>query len=239
VAAIDWGLTRSAVARSLSDIGSPRISRLRTEVCVGVSSWRWTAVTRGVEKPLASPPPQEREDLMAIDTLIALVGVYDDVADAEADYELVKELHTEAGLIDAYDAAVVERREGGKTKIVKKHETPTRVGGVLGGGMGLATGLVVALFPFAAVGGGLLAATTGGGAILGAVAGHAAAGMSRHDLKELGEHLDAGQAGLVVVAVADMGAKVERAMKKAEKIEQKQIKADAEAIERDATEAAG
>jgi uncharacterized membrane protein len=176
---------------------------------------------------------------MAIDTLIALVGVYDDVADAEADYELVKELHTEAGLIDAYDAAVVERREGGKTKIVKKHETPTRVGGVLGGGMGLATGLVVALFPFAAVGGGLLVATTGGGAILGAVAGHAAAGMSRHDLKELGEHLDAGQAGLVVVAVADMGAKVERAMKKAEKIEQKQIKADAEAIERDATEAAG
>ena len=27
---------------------------------------------------------------------------------------------------------------GGKTKIVKKHETPTRVGGVLGGGVGLA-----------------------------------------------------------------------------------------------------
>ena len=90
---------------------------------------------------------------MAVDTLIAYVGVYDSVADAEADYELVKQLHTEAGLIDAYDAAVVERRDGGKTKIVKKHETPTRVGGVLGGGVGLATGLVVALFPFAAIGG--------------------------------------------------------------------------------------
>ena len=176
---------------------------------------------------------------MAIDTLIAVVGVYDDVADAEADYQLVKELHTEAGLIDAYDAAVVERRDNGKTKIVKKHETPTRAGGVLGGGFGLATGLVVALFPFAAVGGGLLAATTGGGAVLGAVAGHAAAGMSRHDLKELGEHLDAGQAGLVVVAVSDMGAKVERAMKNAAKIEQKQIEADAAEIERDAAAAAG
>ena len=87
---------------------------------------------------------------------------------------------------------------------------------MLGGGVGLATGLVVALFPFAAVGGGLLAGTTAGGAILGAVAGHAAAGMSRHDLKELGEHLDAGQAGLVVVAVSDMGAKVEQAMKRAD-----------------------
>jgi uncharacterized membrane protein len=174
---------------------------------------------------------------MAIDTLIAYVGVYEDVAAAEADYELVKDLHTEAGLIDGYDAAVVKRGEDGKTKIVKKHETPTRVGGVLGGGVGLATGLVVALFPFAAIGGGLLAATTAGGAILGAVAGHAAAGMSRDDLKQLGEALDAGQAGLVVVAVSDMGAKVERAMKRAEKLEHKQIKADTAEIERDASSA--
>src|SRR3954463_5518060 len=165
---------------------------------------------------------------MAIDTMLAYVGLYDNVAEAEADYDLVKELHVEAGLIDAYDAAVIERREGGKTKIVKKHETPTRAGGVLGGGMGLATGLVVVLFPFAAVGGGLLLGTTAGGAILGAVAGHAAAGMSRHDLKELGEHLDAGEAGLVVVAVSDMGAKVERAMKRAQKLQQKELEADVE-----------
>ena len=172
---------------------------------------------------------------MPIDTLMVYVGVYDDVADAESDYQLVKDLHREAELIDAYDAAVIERREGGKTKIVKKHETPTRAGGVLGGGVGLATGLVVALFPFAAVGGGLLAGTAAGGALLGAVAGHAAAGMSRSDLKELGEHLDAGQAGLVVVAVSDMGAKVEEAMKRASKLEQKQIDADLDELERDAS----
>ena len=171
---------------------------------------------------------------MAVDTFIAYVGVYGSVADAEADYELVKDLHTKANLIDAYDAAVVERRADGKVKIRKKHETPTRVGGVLGGGVGLATGLVVALFPFAAIGGGLLVATTGGGAILGAVAGHAAAGMSRGDLKDLGEQLDAGQAGLVVVGVSDMGAKIEAAMKKAEKVETKELKADTAEIEADA-----
>ena len=146
---------------------------------------------------------------MAFDTFMAFVGVYPDVGSAEADYDLVKNLHYQAGLIDAYDAAVIQRRVDDKVKIVRKHETPTRVGGVLGGGVGLATGLVVALFPFAAIGGGLLAATTAGGAVLGAVAGHAAAGMSRHDLKELGEQLDAGQAGLVVVGVSDMGAKIE------------------------------
>ena len=176
---------------------------------------------------------------MAIDTFIAFVGVYDNVSDADADYALVKDLHTKENLIDSYDAAVIERRADGKVKITKKHETPTRVGGVLGGGAGLATGLVVALFPFAAIGGGLLAVATGGGAVLGAVAGHAAAGMSRHDLKELGEHLDAGQAGLVVVAVSDMGAKIERAMKKANKVETKELKADTAEIEADAKSAEG
>jgi uncharacterized membrane protein len=176
--------------------------------------------------------------MMAVDTFMAYVGVYPSVADAEADYELVKVLHTEAGLVDAYDAALIERRADGKVKITKKHETPTRAGGVLGAGVGLATGLVVALFPFAAIGGGLLAATTAGGAVLGAVAGHAAAGMSRNDLKERGERLDAGEAGLVVVAVSDMGAKVREAMRRAESVEAKELKADTEDIQRDATAAA-
>jgi uncharacterized membrane protein len=171
---------------------------------------------------------------MAIDTFFAFTGIYDDTDDALADYDAVKKLHSELGLIDAFDAAVVEHREDGKVKIVKKHETPTRVGGVLGGGFGLATGLVVALFPAAAIGTGLLAATTGGGAILGAVAGHAAGGMDRKDLKELGESLDEGKAGLVVVAVADMEARVRAEMAKARKLDEKQIKADEKAIERDA-----
>jgi uncharacterized membrane protein len=174
---------------------------------------------------------------MAIDTFMVFVGVYADVDAAKADYQRVKELHTEAGLIDAYDAAVIERRADGKVKIVSKHETPTRVGGVLGGGVGLATGLVVALFPFAAIGGGLLAATAAGGVALGAVAGHAAAGMSRKDLKELGESLDEGQAGLVVVGVADMGAKIDAELKRAEKVERRQIKADTAEIERDVAQA--
>jgi len=174
---------------------------------------------------------------MSIDTLFVYCGVYTDTDDALADYEAVKDLHTEAGLIEAYDAAVIERDAKGKVKIVKKHETPTRVGGVLGGGVGLATGLVIALFPAAAIGGGLLLGTAGGGALLGAVAGHAAAGMSRGDLKDLGESLDAGQAGLVAVGVTDMEAKVRQAMKRAEKIEAKQLKADNAKIEADASEA--
>ena len=78
---------------------------------------------------------------MAVDTFMAYVGVYDNAADADTDYEAIKDLHTKAGLIDAYDAAVIVRRADGKVKITRKHETPTRAGGVLGAGAGLATGL--------------------------------------------------------------------------------------------------
>lgn len=170
---------------------------------------------------------------MAIDSLFLYVGTYASTDDAIADYDAVHALHTELGLIDAYDAAVIERRDDGKVKIVKKHETPTRVGGVAGGGLGLATGLVIALFPAAAIGTGLLATTTAGGALLGSLAGHAAAGMKRGDLKELGEQLDDGQAGLVVVAASDMEAKIERAMKKADKVAAKELKADLKQIEHD------
>jgi uncharacterized membrane protein len=174
---------------------------------------------------------------MAIDTLFVYCGVYENPSDALADYDVIKDLHTKANLIDAYDAAVIERDQKGKVKIVKKHETPTRAGGVLGGGVGLATGLVIALFPAAAIGGGLLLATTGGGALLGSLAGHAAAGMSRSDLKDLGESLDDGEAGLVVVAVSDMEAKVRSAMKRARKVEEKQLKADQKELEADAAAA--
>jgi uncharacterized membrane protein len=176
---------------------------------------------------------------MAVDTFVAFIGVYPSVEYAELDYQLVKDLHTKAGMLDAYDAAVIEKRENGKVRITKKHETPTRVGGVLGGGVGLATGLVVALFPFAAIGGGLLAATAAGGAVLGAVAGHAAAGMSRSDLKELGEYLDEGQAGLVVVGVSEMEDDIKQSMSKADKVESREIKADTTEIEQDAKAAGG
>jgi uncharacterized membrane protein len=187
----------------------------------------------------SGPVERSKETEMAVDTFMVYVGVYPSVEDAESDYQLVKDLHTEAGMMDAYDAAVIEKRTDGKVRITKKHETPTRVGGVLGGGVGLATGLVVALFPFAAIGGGLLAATTAGGAVLGAVSGHAAAGMSRSDLKELGEYLDEGEAGLVVVGVSTMEGDIKQAMNKADKVESKVLTADTEQIEHDAKAAGG
>ena len=173
---------------------------------------------------------------MAFDTFIVFAASYENEADAVADYDAVHELYKESGLIDTYDAAVISRHEDGKVKIVKKHEQPTRQGAWGGLGVGLVGGALVALFPAVVLGAGLL---WGGvaGAGLGALAGHVAAGMSRSDLKELGELLDEGQSGLLVVAASDLEAKVDEAIKHSAKMVKKQMRADEKALEKDIDDA--
>lgn len=171
------------------------------------------------------------------DTFILFAAEYSSLEAAEADYETVKDLYYELDLVDTFDAAVVEKRADGKVKIVKKHEQPTRTGAWVGGGLGLAAGAIIALFPAAAIGGGLLAGTAAGGAALGALAGHAAGGLPRHDLKELGESLDNGDAGLVVVAAVDVEGRIEQAIKRADKMQKKQLKADRKELEKEIAEA--
>jgi uncharacterized membrane protein len=174
---------------------------------------------------------------MAFDTFVIFAASYESEDDAIADYDAVHDLYVKSGLIDTYDAAVISRHADDKVKIVKKHEQPTRQGAWGGLGVGLVGGAVVALFPAVALGAGLL---WGGaaGAGLGALAGHVAAGMSRSDLKDLGELLDEGQSGLLVVAASDMQAKVEDAIKRASKTVKKQMRADEQALEKDIDEAA-
>jgi len=164
------------------------------------------------------------------DTFWLFAGVYTDVALAEADYQTVKDLYYGTGIIDTFDAAVIGKKDDGKVKIYKKHEQPTRHGGWTGAGWGLATGLAVALFPAAAIGGGLLAGTTAVGAGIGAMAGHVAGGMNRGDLKELGESLDAGEAALIVAAASDIQDKVRAAITQADDIMAKQVQIDADGL---------
>ena len=68
---------------------------------------------------------------------------------------------------------------------------------------------------------------------MGALAGHAAGGLSRSDLKDLGEALDAGEAALVAVAAVDVADRVQAAIEHAEKVQRKELKADQKALEKD------
>lgn len=170
-------------------------------------------------------------------TMTVYAATYESVDAAESDYDTVKALYYDWDAMDTFDASVVKKNEKGKVKIVKKHEQPTHDGGWIGAGWGLATGLLAALFPAAALGTGLLATTTGVGAAIGALAGHAVGGMSRGDLKDLGETLDLGQAGLVVVAETDVSQRVADALSSAQKVVSKEIKADRKALEKELKEA--
>jgi uncharacterized membrane protein len=93
---------------------------------------------------------------------------------------------------------------------------------------------VIALFPAAGVG--LAAGMLGGGALgagLGAVAGHVAGGLRRSDLKDLGELLDNGASGLLVVAATDVEARVEAAITRAKKRAKAQLQSDTDALKKD------
>jgi uncharacterized membrane protein len=141
------------------------------------------------------------------DTLYVLAASYDDVDDALADYQTIDAAYRHVSSSHHFDATVVAKDEAGKVQIVRRHDEPTRHGTSSGFGWGLATGAVFALFPAVGILG-ALAAGGAGGAALGAIAGHAASAMSRDDLKQLGEVLDRGDAGLVVVYPADMADRV-------------------------------
>jgi len=172
-----------------------------------------------------------------LDTFAAFAATYGSQDAAEADYQAIKSLYYDEHLVDTFDAAVIAKNDKGKVKIVKKHEQPLRQGAWVGGGIGLATGLCVALFPAVALGAGL-AWGAGIGGSLGALAGHAAAGMSRSDLKDLGETLDNGQYAVVAVAATALADRVAAALKDADKVERKDLKADPKAVQADVAAAA-
>jgi uncharacterized membrane protein len=166
---------------------------------------------------------------MALDTYIMLANQYDSEGDALADYEAVRKLYTDLGIIDTYDAAMLTRKADGKVAIVKRVEEPTRQGGAVGLAVGLAVGALVALFPAIGLGAGLLAGSAIGASV-GAVAGHVVGGMKRSDLKDLGELLDNGTSGLLVVAATDLESRVNAVITRAKKRTKAQVQADADAL---------
>ena len=158
---------------------------------------------------------------MSDNPMFLYAGEYESVDDAKADLEALKELHRE-DFVGTYDAAVLTK-EDGKVKIVDKIEKPTQHGGWAGLAVGAALGLI---FPPSVLVSGLV------GAGAGAVIGHLRGGMSRSDLKEIGEMLEESDAALVVVGEATIERGVDEAIKHAKKQMKKEVRADAREIER-------
>ncbi len=134
------------------------------------------------------------------------IGTYPNKAAAEVDYRVVKDLHA-AGLVGTYDVGVVTKDEQGKVQL-HEHELAAKRGGWGGAVVGALIGIV---FPPAIPG------TVLAGAAVGAAIGHLWRGLSRSDVKELGELIDHGETALVVVGEGKLEEALNKAQLKAEK----------------------
>ena len=164
---------------------------------------------------------------MANEPVFLFLGVYDDPDVARADLEVVRELH-HAGVVGTYDAAVAVKDDDGDVH-VDKWEKPTQHGAWWGIGVGAAIGV---LFPPS-----ILAAAAVGG-VTGGLIGHFARGMSRKDVKELGETLDEGQACLLVIGKNELMDALEKADLKALKKMERKLDIEAEVLDKELAKAA-
>ena len=150
-----------------------------------------------------------------------LVATYPDEATARDDYQVVKDAHA-AGLVGSYDAAVVTKDANGKVH-ENKDETATRHGAWWGIAAGAAIGVI---FPPAVLG----AAAVGG--VAGGVTGHLSKGMSRSQAKQLGDFIDPGQAGLVIVGESKVEDAIKNSVTRAEKQTAQELDVDPKDIDK-------
>lgn len=160
------------------------------------------------------------------DGTFILVATYPSERAARDDYQVVKDAHAQ-GLVGSYDAAVITKDVSGRVH-ENKDETATRHGAWWGIAAGAAVGM---LFPPAM----LASAATGG--VIGGVSGHLAKGMSRSQAKELGDFIDPGEAGLVVVGETKIEESIKMAVTKAEKQTAKELDVDPKDVDRILAEA--
>ncbi|MEZ0291450.1 MAG: DUF1269 domain-containing protein [Solirubrobacteraceae bacterium] len=154
-------------------------------------------------------------------------ALYDDIADAEADYDAVFDLHA-AGAIGTFDSAVIRKDDDGKVRVTKT-EKPTQHGAWTGAGVGALVGII---FPPAILGSAIVGASAGG------LVGHLRKGISRGDLKDLGDELERGSAAVIVIGESKIEEQLEKATKRANKLIEKEIDADADELEREIQAAA-
>jgi uncharacterized membrane protein len=147
------------------------------------------------------------------DNTFLLIGAYASVDDAQADYEVVKELYAQK-VIGGFDAAVITKDDEGKVH-VNKDETGTRKGAWGGAGVGALVGLI---FPPALIGSAVV------GAAAGALGGHMAKSLSRSDMKDLGDLLQAGEAGLVVLGDWRLEERIDELLSRAERRQAKELR---------------
>ena len=153
------------------------------------------------------------------DGVFVFLGVYDELAEAQADFDSIKVLKHEK-FLGGYESALVEKTLDEKIKVINTDATERTWAAKVGAISGAA---IAVIFPPSLLVGALA------GAGVGALAGNFRRGMKKGDVKALAEALEPGQAAVIVIAETTVEEGLEHLMKRAKKIMKEQV--DIEAAE--------
>jgi hypothetical protein len=174
---------------------------------------------------------------MADQQFVAIAAQYADEAQAASDFDqMVAHLRESEHKHDFFDAALLRRGLDGELTVVKREDSGKHRSTKKGLKIGLAAGLAAALFPAVALGSALVVAG-GSGAGLGAIAGHISRKSPSKDLEALGDTLNAGSAGIVLVVDPADADEVETSLGGATEVTRKDLAVDSEQLDGEVDEA--
>ncbi len=154
-------------------------------------------------------------------TAYAYVAAYSSPDRARRDYKVLRRVRSQEGA-GALDVALVFKDDGANVHL-RKRERDTGKGAITGVGVGALLGILI---PFAAI-----PVTVSVNAAKGGLMSYYRKGMSRADIRALGEALGAGEAALVVLSGHDLRETLDRALQGADATVQRRIQGRATELE--------
>jgi hypothetical protein len=156
---------------------------------------------------------------------------YLDISEADADFQAIQQLYLEQGAPRAFDAVTIGRKASGESRFHRESGCPQDSAWDEPAASGLAAGLGAALFPSVAAD--IPVGRLSERKILGTVAGVVAIALGRRSTAELGAHLDASAASLIVAAEAHLHDRILATLTKASSTVARSATVDTETVEQE------
>ena len=140
------------------------------------------------------------------DVRVFIGATYLDLAEADADFEALRQMYVDLGARRGFDAVTVGRKASGEVRFHRESDRSQGSAAHDHADPDLAAGLAAALFPS-------VAADSPIGRrvereILGTVAGMVAIALGRSGLSDLGTHLDSSSASLIAAATVEQQGRI-------------------------------
>ena len=164
------------------------------------------------------------------DERVFIGASYLDIAEADADFEALRQFYADLGVASGFDAVTIGRKASGEVRFHREPDRPQGSATDEHVAPSLAAGLAAALFPSVAAD--IPVGRLEEREILGTVAGVVAIALGRSGLSTLGDQLDSSSAGLIAVGTAEQQDRIQTALTNARAAIAWVASVDVERIER-------